>query len=198
MKKFVIIIIIIGIVIAFWILLAFFSTDSSSAPVPNNPITINNPITSPSMIITSPSFNDGENIPAKFTCSGDPPAGDINPELQIQNVPSEASSLALIMDDPDAPSGVFTHWTAWNIDPKTKVIKEESVPPGSIEGRTDFNRTGYGGPCPPPGKPHHYRFKLYALDATLNLKSGATVNMLAAEINKHLIAKAELVGLYQR
>lgn len=148
------------------------------------------------MILTNPAFKDGEFIPAKFSCDG----GDINLELQIQNVPTEAKSLALIMDDPDATRGeIFTHWLVWNIDPQTIIIKEESVPSGAIEGTNDFGRMGYGGPCPPLGsKPHHYHFKLYALSAMLNLKSDAGKSALEAEIDRHVIAKAEFVGLYQR
>src|SRR5258708_53854 len=111
------------------------------------------------MILTSPSFNDGETIPQKFTCDG----GDINPELQIQNVPEGAKSLALILHDPDAPmKDGFTHWIVWNIDPATTVIKQESVPPGSVEGRNDAGRNSYIGPCPRAGT-HHYHFQLHAL-----------------------------------
>ena len=166
------------------------------------------------MIITSPSFQNNGYIPQKFTCEGE----NISPELRVQNVPENAKSLALIIDDPDAPAGTFTHWTVWNIDPKITAIKENSVPPGlpadlsaevlttteasikagAVEGRTDFGKTGYGGPCPPSGKPHRYFFKLYALAAMLNLKAGADKAELEAEIQKHLIAKAELVGLYHR
>ncbi|HUZ92714.1 MAG TPA: YbhB/YbcL family Raf kinase inhibitor-like protein [Candidatus Paceibacterota bacterium] len=145
------------------------------------------------MIITSPSFEDGTKIPAKFTCSG----GNINPELGIQNVPENTKALALIVDDPDAPSGTFTHWSVWNIDPGTTVIKEESVPPGSVEGTNSYGHTGWRGPCPQvPGPAHHYHFKLYALDATLNNGSGAIPAEVEAEIAKHAIAKAELIGIY--
>ncbi len=156
------------------------------------------------MLITSPSFNHNEKIPDKFTCEG----GDINPALAIENVPENAKSLALIVDDPDAPGGTFTHWTVWNINPNTTAIKEESVPPKSVEGETDFGRVGYGGPCPPaspkpseggpPGKPHRYFFKLYALDAMLNLPEGSKRADLEKEIATHTIASAELVGIYER
>ena len=148
------------------------------------------------MILTSPAFQNNGPIPAKYSCDG----GNINPELQIQNTPKEAKSLALIMDDPDATGGrTFTHWIVWNIDPKTAVIKEESTPPSSIEGMTDFGRSGYGGPCPPRGsKPHRYFFKLYALDVRLDLPAGASKSSLESEIKKHLLAQTELVGLYGR
>ena len=147
------------------------------------------------MIITSSSFDDGGMIPKKFTCDG----GDMNPDLLIQNVPAEAKSLALILHDPDAPtSGGFTHWTVWNIDPSTTLIKDESIPPGSVEGANGAAKTGYFGPCPPHGAPHHYHFQLYALDTILDLPEGTPVPALRAAIDMHAIAKAELVGLYGR
>lgn len=146
------------------------------------------------MILTSPSFEDGAAIPRKFTCDG----GDINPELSIQNVPDGAQSLALIMHDPDAPrQGGFTHWVVWNIDPATMFIKQESVPPGSVEGKNGAGKTGYMGPCPPSGA-HHYEFRLYALDAMLTLPESADKNALAGEIKKHRMDETVLTGLYAR
>lgn len=163
------------------------------------------------MILTSPSFQNNGTIPQKFTCDGLPASkagGDINPELQVQNVPGTAKSLALIMDDPDAPAGTWTHWTVWNIDPKITMIKEDSVPTSAKatagkplsadEGMTSFGRIGYGGPCPPSGKPHRYFFKLYALTDVLILPSGAPLKQLESEIQKYLITSAELIGLYGR
>ena len=147
------------------------------------------------MIITSSAFDDGGPIPRKFTCDG----GDMNPELLIQNVPAGARSLALVLHDPDAPRpGGFTHWTVWNIDPSTQLIKEESVPPGSAEGANGAGRTGYMGPCPPPGAPHHYHFQLYALDALVELSDGAPITELQKILDAHAIARADLVGLYGR
>ncbi|HVO28970.1 MAG TPA: YbhB/YbcL family Raf kinase inhibitor-like protein [Candidatus Paceibacterota bacterium] len=148
------------------------------------------------MILTSPSFQNDGNIPKKFTCDG----GGINPELQIQNVPPGAKSLALIVHDPDAPvPGGFTHWVVWNIDPAIPFIKEESVPPGSSEGVNGAGEAGYAGPCPPPGHgAHHYRFRLYALDSPLELPAATRATELEAEIGKHLLESAELVGLYGR
>ncbi len=174
-----------------------------------------------SMLLTSPSFKNNGPIPQKFTCDGfdklTAGGGDINPALEVANVPPEAKSLALIMDDPDAlaspkpseggPSGTFTHWTVWNINPQITFIKEESTPPGSVEGNTGFGKIGYGGPCPPaspkpseggPSGTHHYHFKLFALDSMLNLPEGAKLADLEKEIQKHLIAETELVGTYQR
>src|SRR5438105_4998434 len=110
-----------------------------------------------SMMIASPLFQENTPIPVKFSCDG----GNMNPELEIENVPNDAKSLALILEDPDAPRAKpFTHWIIWNINPATTVIKEESVPPASIEGMNDGEKLGYMGPCPPPGsKPHRYFFK---------------------------------------
>ena len=146
------------------------------------------------MLLTSSAFEQNAYIPKKFSCEG----WNINPELLIQGVPQEAKSLALIMDDPDAPRGTFTHWLVWKIDPTTTVIKEESVPPGSIEGANDAGKIGYIGPCPPPGAPHRYFFKLYALDVLLDLKSGASKTELEAALRSHSEAQTELVGLYAR
>ncbi len=148
------------------------------------------------MIITSPSFSEGSTIPRKFSCEG----GDINPELQIQNVPEGAKSLALVMHDPDAPiAGGFTHWVVWNIDPLAVLIKEESTPPGAQEGANGTGRVGYMGPCPPPGGPsHRYEFRLYALDTTLDLFEGASRAELAAAMEGHILEETVLTGLYAR
>lgn len=154
----------------------------------------NIPLEFKNMLLTSPAFKNGGRIPVKFTCEGE----NVNPELHIQDVPAGTKSLALVMDDPDAPAGTWTHWTVWNINSETRVIKEGEVPAGAIEGQTSFGRPGYGGPCPPPGKPHRYFFKLYALDTVLNLNAGAGVDKLQNEISGHLLAAAELMGTYQR
>lgn len=147
------------------------------------------------MVITSPSFESGAIIPRKFTCDG----GGINPELEIHNVPAGAKSLALIMHDPDAPiAGGFTHWVVWNIAPSTALIKEESIPPNSIEGNNSAGELGWYAPCPHTGT-HHYEFRLYALDvAQLGLKSGAVKRDLETAMAGHVIEQTKLVGLYQR
>ena len=111
-----------------------------------------------SMKITSSAFQEGGNIPSKFTCDG----SDTSPPLQISGVPSKAKSLVLIADDPDAPGGPFTHWLVWNIPPQTNSIAEASAPKG-VHGTNDFGKLGYGGPCPPPGA-HRYPFKIFAVD----------------------------------
>ena len=142
--------------------------------------------------ITSSAFQQGESIPAKFTCDGT----NNSPALQFREIPSLAKSLVLIMDDPDAPSGLFTHWLVWNIDPKTETITEGSAPKG-VQGRNDFGKTGYGGPCPPSGT-HRYFFKVFALDRELDLPAGAKPSQLDAQMRGHIIAQGELMGRYAR
>lgn len=144
------------------------------------------------MKITSSAFQEGGNIPSKFSCDG----ADTSPPLQITDVPSGAKSLVLIVDDPDAPSGLFTHWTAWNISPQTSTIAEGSTPKG-VQGTSDFGKSGYGGPCPPSGT-HRYYFKIFALDRELDLPSGAKRRQLDAAMKGHVIAQGELMGRYSR
>jgi Raf kinase inhibitor-like YbhB/YbcL family protein len=144
------------------------------------------------MKITSTAFQEGGNIPSKFTCDG----SDISPPLQITGVPSEAKSLVLIADDPDAPSGLFTHWLIWNIPPQTNSISEGSAPKG-VHGTNDFGKPDYKGPCPPPGT-HRYSFKIYALDRELDLRGGAKRSQLDAAMKGHVVAQGVLVGRYAR
>jgi hypothetical protein len=144
------------------------------------------------MKITSSAFHEGGNIPSKFTCDG----SDTSPPLQITGVPSEAKSLALIADDPDAPGGLFTHWLVWNIPSQTNSIAEGSAPKG-VHGTNDFGKSGYRGPCPPPGT-HRYSFKIFALDRELDLPSGAKRSQVDAAMKGHVIAQGELVGRYAR
>src|SRR5947207_13423456 len=116
------------------------------------------------MKITSSAFQQGGNIPSKFTCDGP----NTSPALQISGIPAEAKTLVLIVDDPDAPSELFTHWVVWNIDPRTSDIAEGSAPAKGMQGKNDFGKSGYGGPCPPSGT-HRYYFKIFALDGELAL-----------------------------
>ena len=118
--------------------------------------------------IASPSFRNGDNIPARFGRLG----GNSNPALKIEGAPANAKSLVLIVDDPDAPGGLFTHWLIWNLDSKTTSIAERSTPQGAVEGKNDFGKIGYGGPQPPSGT-HRYYFKIFALDKQLDLAAGA-------------------------
>ena len=144
------------------------------------------------MKITSSAFQEGGNIPSKFTCD----AGDSSPPLRIAEIPSGAKTLALVVDDPDAPSGLFTHWIVWNISPQTNAIAEGSAPQG-VQGTNDFGKSGYGGPCPPSGT-HRYYFKIFALDRELNLPSATKRNQLDAAMKGHVVAQGELIGRYAR
>src|SRR5881398_4070289 len=141
------------------------------------------------MKITSPAFQEGGTIPEKFSKNGQ----NVSPELRIEAAPAEAKSLALIVDDPDAPVGLFTHWLVWNIDPKTTEIAENSVPKGALQGTNDFPGRGYDGPQPPSGT-HRYYFKIFALDRVLDLKSGAKRREVDAAMKGHVIAQGELIG----
>lgn len=146
------------------------------------------------MKISSPAFDNGVLIPSKYTCDGQ----NINPPLVIEEVPSEAKSLVLVVDDPDAPMGTWVHWTIWNIDPGTREIPENTVPKGAVEGKTSFGKPGYGGPCPPSGT-HRYFFKIYALDVpSLNLNSSATVKDLVKSMQDHILDSGEFFGTYSR
>ena len=145
------------------------------------------------MIITSPSFRQNGYIPLAYTCDGN----DMSPPLDVRDVPPEAKSLALVVDDPDAPRGTWVHWVVWNIPPQTTQIRERSVPPDVTEGETSFGKSGYGGPCPHSGA-HRYFFKLYALDTMLDLTSKANSVALEKAMEGHVLEKDELVGLYSR
>ena len=149
--------------------------------------------------ITSTAFEDGKRIPKKYTCESD----DISPALAWSDVPPEAKSLAIIMDDPDAPMGVFTHWVLFNVPSDLSSLDEaqattERLGNGAIHGINDFGRTGYGGPCPPPGPTHRYFFTIYALDTSLSLKPRSTKQQVLAAIKGHVLAEARLVGTYSR
>lgn len=145
------------------------------------------------MRITSPAFDNNASLPSRYTCDGE----DINPPLGLVDVPAEAQSLALIVDDPDAPAGTWVHWTVWNIPPDVRSLGENSVPSGAGEGMTSFGRTGWGGPCPPSGI-HRYFFKLFALDTVLNLTSSVDITTLEKAMEGHILARAELIGWYKR
>jgi len=142
------------------------------------------------MKITSPNFKDNELIPKKFTCEGE----DVNPALIIEGIPEEAKSLALIVDDPDAPMGTWVHWVVYDILIIDR-IEENSIP--GKQGINDFGRRDYGGPCPPSGT-HRYFFKIYALDEMLNLKEGVSKRELEKIMQGHILDKAELIGLYKK
>jgi hypothetical protein len=143
--------------------------------------------------ISSPVFENNSNIPVKYTCDG----MDVSPPLLIENVPTDSKSLALIVDDPDAPMGTWVHWVLWNINPKTREIRENTVPEGAKQGINDFGRHDYGGPCPPSGT-HRYFFKLYALDSLLELGPNSKKADMEKAIKGHIIAQTQIIGLYKR
>lgn len=151
------------------------------------------------MKITSSAFKEGRNIPATYTCTGT----NISPQLSWSGVPDSAKTLALIVDDPDAPSGTWVHWVAYNI-PVTRhqfeenLSKSAKLADGTLQGINDFHNIGYGGPCPPPGPAHHYHFKLYALDTHLDLSSGLTKSALLSAMKGHVIAQGELTGSFKK
>ena len=150
------------------------------------------------MSIFTEAFKEGENIPGEYTCDGE----NISPVLFWTWRPTETKSIALIMDDPDAPGGTFVHWVLYNIPPETDKLnkgfpKEKIFRDGTTQGVTDFGRIGYGGPCPPSGS-HRYFFRIYALDKKLDLFPGATRGQVDDAMKGHIIAKGELMGRYKR
>lgn len=148
-----------------------------------------------SMRLTSSSFSDGGSIPARYTCSG----ADVSPALSWSAVPDGTQSLALTVIDPDAPGKAFVHWVVFNLPAATADLSEGAAPPeGSVQGRNDFGSNGYRGPCPPPGSTHHYHFKLYALDSTVRLRTGASESALEDAMRDHVLATGEMVGTFKR
>lgn len=149
--------------------------------------------------ISSPVFQEGEGIPAKYSCEGQ----DISPPLAWGEPPADTNSFALIVDDPDAPGRVFTHWVLFNLPADSRELPE-AVPTqpqlssGALQGKNDFGKTGYGGPCPPPGRPHRYQFTLYALAQLLDLKSGASKQQILEAMQGHILGQGQLTGTYQR
>lgn len=148
-----------------------------------------------SIAISSPAFSNNAAIPARYTCSG----ADVSTPLKWTGVPGGAQSLALTVIDPDAPGRPFVHWLVFNLPASVTELPEGGPPADrSAEGRNDFGSLGYRGPCPPPGSPHHYHFKLYALDTTLSLRSGASESAFQDAIKGHVLGMGELIGTYRR
>lgn len=150
-------------------------------------------------ILTTTGFRTGESIPRKYTGDGD----DMSPPLSWSEPPEGVRSLALICDDPDAPRRTFTHWVLFNLPAETRGLSEniptdKKLADGACQGTNDFPAIGYGGPAPPPGKPHRYYFKLYALDQQLDLQAGATKEEVVAAMHGHILGQAELMGTYKR
>ncbi len=149
--------------------------------------------------LSSAAFSANEMIPKKFTCEGQ----NVSPQLSWSGAPAGTKTFALIMDDPDAPVGTWVHWVIYNLPANMKelpegVEKQDRLSSGASQGRNDFRKTGYGGPCPPSGKPHRYFFKLYALDTSLDLKAGASKADVERAIKDHTLGQAELIGLFGR
>jgi Raf kinase inhibitor-like YbhB/YbcL family protein len=149
--------------------------------------------------VRSTAFETGAQIPRVHTCDG----RDVSPALRWDGAPPETRTFALVCEDPDAPAGTWTHWVIYNIPEKLKQLPEGlppqgSLPDGTLQGKNDFGRLGYGGPCPPRGRPHRYFFRLYALDERLPLTSGLTRAALLRALQGHVLAQAELYGLYGR
>ena len=155
------------------------------------------------LILQTAAFDAGAAIPRKYTCEGD----NVSPALSWSNVPEGARSLALIVDDPDAPRGTFVHWVLFNLPPEVGTLPEgvrvrehfKNSELRPVEGANDFGKTGYGGPCPPRGdRAHRYFFKLYALDTTLDLREGATKKQVTQAMDGHVLDESEYVGTYRR
>lgn len=151
------------------------------------------------MDVASSSFYNRANIPKKYTCD----AENISPNINWWNVPAGVKSFAVICEDPDSPSGTWTHWVIFNIPPTKKSLPEntpqsDKLADGSIQGTNSFDKNGYGGPCPPKGKPHRYIFRLFALDSMLQLDSKAKRDDVLSEVRNHTIAETRLIGYYGR
>ena len=150
--------------------------------------------------LLSTAFHQGETIPVQYTCDGN----DVSPPLRFGNIPKDTQSLALICEDPDAPSGVFVHWLIYNLPPTVSDLPEALSITGPLEGsgasegRNDFNNIDYDGPCPPPGNFHRYFFRIYALDTKLPLQEGATKHELVRAMVGHILATGHLMGTYKR
>ena len=151
------------------------------------------------LMLESSAFPQGGSIPKQYTCDG----ADVSPPLSWREPPSGTVSFALICDDPDAPGGTWVHWVVYDIPGKIQKLAEgvpgkPKLPDGTQQGKNDFKKLGYGGPCPPQGKAHRYYFRLYALDATPGLVPGLTKFACLKAIEGHILAKAELMGTYAR
>jgi Raf kinase inhibitor-like YbhB/YbcL family protein len=149
--------------------------------------------------ISSAAFKEGEAIPVVYTCDGE----NISPQLSWTDTPQDSQSLALIVDDPDAPAGTWVHWVVFNLPPTINSLSEGASSAGrqeqfGVAGTNSFQKPGYGGPCPPKGKPHRYFFKLYALDTMLGLKSGASKADVEKAMQSHILAQGQLMGTYGR
>jgi Raf kinase inhibitor-like YbhB/YbcL family protein len=142
------------------------------------------------LVVQSVAFAHNGHIPSKYTCDGE----NINPPIEISDIPEGTKSLAIIMEDPDAPSGLFTHWLLWNVSPSEQIAENTNE---GISGMNDFGKTGYGGPCPPSGS-HHYYIRVFALDRELTITAGESKAALLEYMNEHILATGELMARYKR
>jgi len=192
MKKiivFIVIVIVLGL--AGFVYYRYFGGGRTQSFVSSDNNTINTSTTP--MTITSTAFAEGQPIPKKYSCDGD----GVNPPLEFKDVPAQAKTLALVVEDPDAPTGTWTHWLVWNIDSRATTIAENSVPAGAVQGQTSSGQNNYGGPCPPSGT-HRYFFRLYALDSKLIIPSFSDAVVFRQAIDGRTIREAELMGSYSR
>jgi Raf kinase inhibitor-like YbhB/YbcL family protein len=178
--------------------LVFFGCSTAPKPVPPQPPAKQSPDKKSEIKVTSAAFQEGQPIPRQYTCDG----VNVSPPLEWSGVPKTAKTIAIIADDPDAPSGTWVHWVLYNL-PADNIGFVENVPAtetlkaGGFQGTNDFGKIGYGGPCPPSGT-HHYSFKVYALDAELPLKAGATKAELEKALEGHVLIQGQLMGTYRR
>ena len=148
-----------------------------------------------SLTVSSRAFSSGGSIPSRHTCGG----ADVSPQLTWTGVPNSAQSVALTVIDPDAPGKPFVHWLIFNMPPTTADLPEgATAPAGAVQGRNDFGSMGYRGPCPPPGSPHHYHFKVYALDGKVSLPAGSSESSFEDAVKGHVLASGEIVGTFKR
>ena len=186
---------ILSVTIIVLILVGLILFRTSSESIQSNESTDNSSLTQPQtdMMIQSTKFAHNGSIPSVYTCDGP----NTNPPLSFETIPAGTKSLALIMDDPDAPNGTWTHWVLWNIAPESIHIPDDFVPEGAVQGITSFGSAGYGGPCPPSGE-HRYFFRLYALDTILDIDANTDADGLRKAIKGSILEEAELVGKYEK
>lgn len=170
-----------------YIIIALFIRNNAKFPVVPVSLSQN------TMKVSSSAFSDNSGIPDKYTCIGE----NVSPGLSIENIPAETKSLALIVEDIDAPSGVFTHWLVWAVDPGSPEFPEALTPSGSLEGKNSFGKIGYGGPCPSSGT-HHYIFRVFALNSLIDLSPGSTRKDLENAIEDKIITESRLLGIYSK
>jgi len=165
---------------------------NSPPPTPSPP----KGVTPAKLEVSSAAFAGGAPVPVDYTCDG---PNDRSPPLAWSELPNTAKTIAIVVDDPDAPSGTFTHWIAWNLTPDTRSLPDGAnvATASGVSGENDFGKAGYSGPCPPKGKLHHYHFKIFGLDTSLALKSDAKRASLDAAMASHVVAQGDLVGTFQ-